>query len=201
VAVAAAIGFVLLLASTEWALLGAVAVWLAIASLVSRAERAPLRAGLAFAAILASGALLFALGGGLGLDTALRRASRAALLVLVATWLRAAAGAAGLREVSRRALGRLRRVPSATEAAAILDAIPSEGRLAASGRSLAARLSASAKRPRALVGAVLTWVMREAEAVSAAPAPRPPAGRPLRMRGADWALMATALLPAAALLA
>ena len=65
----------------------------------------PVPAGLVFAAILAAGAFAFALGGGLGLDTALRRAGRAALLVLVATWLRAAAGAAGLREVSRRALG------------------------------------------------------------------------------------------------
>ena len=202
VVVAAVIAFVLLLASTEWALLASVAVWLVFASLVSRAERTPLRAGLAFAAILAGGAFVFALGGGLGLDTALRRASRAGLLVLTATWLRAAAGAAGLREVSRRALGRLRRVPSATEAAAILDAIASEGRLAAAGRSLAARLSASAKRPRALVEAVLAWVIREAQTFGAA-APPPAAGslvrRPLRLRAADWALMATALLPAAAL--
>ncbi len=201
VAVAAFIAFVLLLASTEWALLAAMAAWLVVASLVSRAEPAPLRAGLAFAAILAGGAFVFALGGGLGLDTALRRASRAALLVLAATWLRGAAGAAGLREVSRRALGRVRRVPSATEAAAILDAIPSEGRLAAAGHSLAARLSASPNRPRALVDAVLTWVMREAETVSAPPpAAAPPVRLPLRLRAADWALMASALLPAAALL-
>jgi len=202
VAVAAAVAFALLLASTEWELLAAVTAWLVLASIVARAERAPLRAGLAFAAILAGGAFVFALGGGLGLDTALRRASRAGLLVLAATWLRAAAGAAGLREVSRRALGRLRRVPSATEAAAILDAITSEGRLAAAGRSLAARLSASAKRPRALVEAVLTWVIREAETVGAAgpPAARALVRRPLRLRAVDWALMASAVLPAAALL-
>jgi hypothetical protein len=203
VAVTALVAFVLLLASTEWELLAAAALWLGVAWLVSRAEPAPLRAGLAFAAILAGGAFVFALGGGLGLDTALRRASRAGLLVLVATWLRAAAGAAGLREVSRRLLGRLRRVPSATEAAAILDAIASEGRLAAAGRSLAERLSASAKRPRALVEAVLTWVMREAETVGAA-GPPPATGslvrRPLRLRAADWALMGSALLPAAAVL-
>ncbi len=73
--------------------------------------------GLLFAAILAGGALIFSLGGGLGLDVALRRASRAALLVLVATWLRGAAGAEGLREVARRVLGRLRRLPSLPEAA------------------------------------------------------------------------------------
>jgi hypothetical protein len=200
VTVAAAIGFALLLASTEWVLLAAVAGWLVTASIVSRAERGPLPTGLAFAAILAGGAFLFALGGGLGLDTALRRASRAALLVLVATWLRAAARAAGLREVSRRVLGRLRRVPSATEAAAILDAIASEGRLVAAGRSLAARLSSSAKRPRALVDAVLSWVIREASALSASPPPPPSLlHRPLAMRVADWALMGSALLPAAAL--
>jgi hypothetical protein len=89
-------------------------------------------------------------------------------------------------------------VPSATEAAAILDAIASEGRLAAAGRSLAARLSASAKRPRALVEAVLTWVIREAGSVrAAAPAL---VRRPLRLRAADWALMASALFPAIALI-
>jgi hypothetical protein len=163
VVVLAVIGFVVLLASTEWAMLAAVAGCLAVAAVVARAEPGPLRAGLAFAAILAAGALLFALGGGLGLDTALRRACRAALLVLVATWMRAAAGAAGLREVSRRALGRLRRLPSATEASSVLDLIASEGRLAAAGRSLADRVSSSANRPRALVDAVLTWVIHEAE--------------------------------------
>jgi hypothetical protein len=202
VALAALVAFVLLLASTEWELLAAVALWLVFATLVSRAEPTPLRAGLAFAAILAGGAFVFALGGGLGLDTALRRASRAGLLVLAATWLRAAAGAAGLREVSRRALGRLRSVPSATEAAAILDTIASEGRLTAAGRALAARLSASAKRPRALVEAVLTWVIREAETTGAAapPAAGMFARLPLRLCVADWTLMGSALLPAAALM-
>ena len=158
VTVAAVVGFVVLLASTEWVVLAAVAIVLAVAWPLSRPDRAPLPAGLVFAAILGGGAFAFALGGGLGLETALQRASRAALLVLVATWLRAAAGAHGLREVARGALGRLRRVPSAAEAAAVLDAIPSEGRLAAAGRSLAEELGASDKRPRAVVDAVLAWV-------------------------------------------
>ncbi|HET8821887.1 MAG TPA: hypothetical protein VFM57_10100, partial [Thermoleophilaceae bacterium] len=95
------------------------------------------------------------------------------------------------------------RVPSATEAAAILDAIASEGRLAAAGRSLAERLSASAKRPRALVEAVLAWVIREAETVGASAPPSaagPIVRRPLRLRAAEWALMGSAVLPAAALL-
>jgi hypothetical protein len=196
VAAAALVAFVLLLSSTAWALLAAVLAWLTLAWALSRPERDPIAAGVAFAAILAGGAFLFALGGGLGLDTALRRAGRAALLVLVATWLRAAARAIGLREVSRRVLGRLRRVPSAPEAADVLDAIASEGRLAAAGRALAARLSDAPKRPAALLDAVLAWVTREAAAYE----PPPPAGpMRLRARALDWALLASAAAPALAL--
>jgi hypothetical protein len=196
VATAALIAFVLLLSSTAWLVLGAVSAWLALAWLLARAEPDPVPAGLVFAALLAAGAFAFALGGGLGLDTALRRAARAALLVLVATWLRAAARAGGLREVSRRVLGRLRRIPSAPEAAEVLHAIASEGRLAAAGRSLAARLSKAPMRPVALLDSVLAWVVREAAAYS----PAPP-GDPLRLRAraADWALLASAAALALAL--
>jgi hypothetical protein len=190
VALGAVVAFVLLLASTEWALLGAVAAWLLAAWLLARADPEPLRAGAVFAAVLATGAFIFAIGGGLGLDSALRRAIRAALLVLAATWLRAAAGASGLREVSRRVLGRLRRVPSAIEAAAVLDAIDSEGRLGEAARSVAARVSQAPKRPRALVDAVLAWVVRESTAFRPSPAARPLA---LHAGVRDWALVATAL--------
>ncbi|HEX5894795.1 MAG TPA: hypothetical protein VFY47_00615 [Thermoleophilaceae bacterium] len=189
VAGAALIAFVLLLSSTAWVVLSAVAAWLALAWLLARAEPDPVPAGLVFAALLATTAFVFALGGGLGLDTALRRAARAALLVLVATWLRAAARASGLREVSRRVLGRLGRIPSVPEASEVLDAIASEGRLAAAGRALAARLSKAPKRPVALLDAVLAWVVREAAAYT----PPPPAA-PLRLRARplDWALLASA---------
>jgi hypothetical protein len=192
VVAAALVAFVLLLSSTSWALLAAVSAWLALAWTLSRPDRDPLPAGLVFAAVLAGGAFAFALGGGLGVDTALRRASRAALLVLVATWLRSAARATGLREVSRRALGRLRRVPSAPEAAEVLDAIASEGRLMAAGRALASRLSDAPKRPAALLDAVLAWVIREATAYEP-PAPAGP--MQLRARASDWALLASAALP------
>ena len=196
VAAAAFIAFVLLLSSTAWALLVAVSGWLAVIWVLSRPEHDPVPAGLVFAALLAAGAFAFALGGGLGLETALRRASRAALLVLVATWLRAAARASGLREVSRRVLDRLRRIPSAPEATEVLDAIASEGRLAAAGRSLAARLSQSPKRPAALLDAVLAWVVREAAAYRP-PAPTLPVR--LRARALDWALLASAAAPMLAL--
>jgi hypothetical protein len=196
VAGAALIAFVLLLSSTAWVLLAAVAAWLALVWILSRAEHDPVAAGLLFAALLAVGAFAFALGGGLGLDTALRRAARAALLVLVATWLRAAARAGGLREVSRRVLGRLRRIPSAPEAAEVLHAIASEGRLAAAGRSLTAQLSKAPKQPAAVLDAVLAWVVRDAATYSPAP---PAAPLRLRARARDWALLASMAAPMLAL--
>ena len=162
ITLSAVVAFALLLASTEWALLAAVGGWLTLAWLLSKPDPEPLRAGLVFGAILAAGAFAFALGGGLGPDAALRRALRAALLVMAATWLRAAARAAGLREVSRRALGRLHKIPSATEAAAVL---ATSSRRAASRTRHAPWWRGSPTRPsgpRALLDAVLTWVVREA---------------------------------------
>jgi hypothetical protein len=198
VTLAAAVLFALLLASTEWLLLGAVALVLGVAWLTSRADREPVPTGLLFAGILALGAFIFALGGGLGLDVALRRALRAALIVLVATWLRAAAGADGLREVFRRALGRLRALPSVPQAAAVLDGIAAEGRLAAAGRSLSERLSDVSLRPIPFCDAVLAWVVSEAGAFQ----PEPP-GPPLvlRTKAVDVVLVVMAALPATALAA
>ena len=160
----AAVLFVVLLASTEWIVLGTVAVVLTAAWAVSRPDREPLPTGLLFAAILALGALIFALGGGLGIDVALRRALRAALIVMVATWLRAAAGAEGLREVFRRVLGRLRAIPSLPEAVEVLDRIAAEGRLAAAARSLGDQLRDVPLRPVPFCDAVLGWVVSEARA-------------------------------------
>jgi hypothetical protein len=181
VTLAAAVAFVLLLSSTAWPLLAAVAAWLLLAFAVSRVDRSVIPTGVAFAALLGGGALLFALGGGLGLDVALRRGLRAALLVLVATWLRAAAGSAGLREVAQRILRRLGRVPAMAEAAQVLDSFGSESRLAVAGRTLAGSLRGTPARPVAIVDAVLGWVVREAErgrAGSVAPTAAPAGGAP-----------------------
>ncbi len=71
ITLAAVVLFGLLLASTEWLLLGAVALVLALAWAASRPDPEPLPTGLLFAAILALGAFIFTLGGGLGLDAAL----------------------------------------------------------------------------------------------------------------------------------
>ena len=138
-------------------LLAAVAAWLALAWLLSRpGPGARAQPASLFAAILAAGAFVFALGGGLGLDVALRRGARAALLVLVATWLRAAAGAAGLREVSRRVLGRLRRDPLGDRGGARCStrSTPRAGSRPPRARC-GERVGESPMRPRALLDAVL----------------------------------------------
>jgi hypothetical protein len=196
VALAAALAFALLLAGTGWLLLGGISLWLALAWASARADRSVVPTGLIFTALLGGGAFIFTLGGGLGLDLAARRGLRAALLVLVATWLRAAAGSDGLREVFRRVLGRLRAIPAMPEAAAVLDRIGSEGRLLAAGRSLAAAVRSVPKRPLPVLDAVLAWVAGESarfRAGTAAPVASL-AARPL-----DWALVALAAVPALAL--
>ena len=198
IAVAAAVTFALLLAGTEWIVLAAVSAFLALAWSVSRPDRRAVPTGLALAAVLAFGALVFSLGAGLGVEVALRRASRAALLVLAATWLRAAAGADGLREVSRRALGRLRALPSAREAAQVLDTIGSEGRLASAGRALLGAIDGVPNRPAPFVDAVLGWVAREAAHYRA---PERVPALALRLGLVDAALLVAAVVPAAALLA
>jgi len=161
--VVAVVTFVVLLATTRWPALGLVAAGLAAGWLATRKENGVWRTGAVFAAVLAAGAFVFGLGGGLGLDVAARRATRAALLVLTATWLRAAAGAEGLREVSRRMLLRLRRLPAAPEAAAALDEIEGEGQLTEAAKALEKQLRGVEKRPVPLLDAVLRWVVAHAE--------------------------------------
>jgi hypothetical protein len=187
VALAAAIAFGLLLASTSWPLLAAASGWLAFVWVASRPDGRAVPTGLVLAAVLAAGSFVFVLGGGLGLEEALARASRAALLVLVATWLRAAAGSDGSREVARRLLGRVRALPSVPEAARTLDALGSEGRLLAAGRELVAAVGRVDARPRPLIDAVLGWVAAEAARYRPG-APAPPLT--LRARPLDLALVA-----------
>jgi hypothetical protein len=130
--------------------------------------------------------------GGQGLEDALARGVRAALLVLVATWLRAAAGTAGLREVSRRVLGRLRGVPTAAEALRVMGALGSGRELGAAARSLLAALRSVPPKMVPVIDAVLGWVAFESRryrppVVEAAPA--------LHARARDVALVAFALAP------
>ena len=148
------------------------------------------------AGLLGLGAVTFSLVAGLGVEVAARRGSRAALLVLTATWLRSAAGADGLREVFRRTLGRLRWVPSVPEAIRALDHIGSEGHLARAGRSLVKLVGEAPLTVAALVDAVLGWVYGQAGRFRAAAPPAPPA---LRLRAADAVMVVAAALPVLAL--
>ncbi len=162
VSLVALVGFVVLLSSTAWAVLAAVAGLLLVGWFAARSDPEVLPTGAVLAAALALSAFSFSMFGGLGLDEALRRATRAALLVMVATWLRAAAGSPGLRDVSRRVLHRLRRVPSVPEAASALDDLGAGPSLLPAGRSLVDALGGVPKRPLPFVDAVLGWVAAEA---------------------------------------
>ena len=189
VALASAVAFGVLVATTAWAVLAAVALWLAIAWATAGPDPAPVRSGLALAALLAGGALVFGLVGDSGLELTLQRTVRAGLLVLVATWLRAAAGEDGLREVGRRSLRVARRVPATTEASQILDRLGAGGALGASARALADELRDVPRRPTPLAGAVLRWVAAEADRFEHAPPP-PLAAERLRAAWRDRVLVA-----------
>jgi hypothetical protein len=197
VALSAVVAFAVLLASTAWAVLAAVTAWLVLAWAAARGDREPVRSGVALAATLAGGALAFGLVSGAGLDLTLQRTARAALLVLVATWLRAAAGEEGLREVARRGLHRARRLPAAAEAAAILERLGARGGLADCGRALVEAVRLVPRRPSPLAGAVLLWIA--GEAARFAPAPTVPAPTVLHARPRDRALVALVVAAAATL--
>lgn len=162
VTLAAIVAFAVLLTGTAWAMLAAVGAWLALAWVAARGDTSVVRSGLVLTVLLASGTLVFGLVGGMGLEVTVRRTLRAALLVLVATWLRYAAGEEGLREVFRRGLHRVRRVPGARETGAVLDGLGSTGALAASGRRLIARVKGVPLEPVKLTDAVLDWAAGEA---------------------------------------
>ncbi len=192
---AAAVAFALLLTGTEWPLLAGVAAWLALVTATARGDRRAWRTGLVLAAALGLGAVTFSLVGGLGAEVAARRGLRAILLVLVATWLRSAAGADGLREVFRRVLGRLRRLPAVPEAIRALDHIGSEGHLIRAGRSLVKLAAETPLTVVALVDTVLEWVYGQAGRFRSAPRPAPPV---LALGVVDVAMVAGAALPVVA---
>jgi hypothetical protein len=198
ITLAAGIAFALLLSGTWWALLASVAAWLAVAWAVSRCDPEALGLGLALTALLFVSAAAATLIAGLGLDEALQRGTRAGLLVLVATWLRAAAGPAGLRETFRRALWHIRAVPPAREASAILDGLDSGGRLIASGRTLVDELGTVEMTPKPVAGVVRNWVAAEAAGFRAGVAA---ARARLKAAPRDGLLVALAAVPALALFA
>ena len=186
VAVSTAVMFAMLLAPPTWPLLAAVATWLALSTVTSRPDPQPLRLGLALTVLLAATAFGAAFIADLGTDEAARRAVRAALIVLVATWLRAAAGAEGLREVFTRALARLEWLPAVPEASTTLRGLDPRGALVAPGRELVSRLGRTPPRPLAITDTVVGWVASEAAGFRGAT----PSSPVLRIRFPDVALLA-----------
>ena len=164
--VAATLVTIVLLVSHSWIVLGAVAAWLAVASTMARyRDRDVIRVGLLLALIVAVGTLAASLIGGLGIDDAASRAVRGALLVMVPTWLRLAAGSAGLREAFRRMLMHLGRIPGANEAAEILRELDSGALLEGSAKALRERLRGVSAEPMKIVNAVLVWAADKAESL------------------------------------
>ena len=198
ITLAAALAFALLLSGTDWALLASVSAFLALAWAVSRPDPEALGLGLALTAVLAIGALVASLVAGLGIEEGLRRGSRAGLLVLVATWMRAAAGPAGLRETFRRMLWRVRWVPPAREASEILDGLDSGDRLIASGRTLIDALAPVEKMPLPVAAVVRDWVVAEAAGFRAGVAAR---RARLAVAPRDGLLIVLAVAPAVTLFA
>jgi hypothetical protein len=193
---AAALVSVALIASPSAPVLLAATAWLALTSVFSRLDRSVLPLGAALAAALAVGTALAAAVGGLAYGEVLRRAARAGLLVLVATWMRAAAGSAGLRAAFGRGLRRASFAPAAREAAEVFAELDSDQRLAPSAQALAARLREVPRRVQPVAAAVLAWAAAEAAAFQGSPAAP---GR-LRWRARDLALALSALVPVASLL-
>jgi hypothetical protein len=194
IALAAVVATALLLTGTSWPLLLAVSAWLAVAWVAARAGREAVPLGLALGVMLAVSAFAGTLLAGLGAAEAARRALRAALLVAVATWLRAAAGSDGLRTVFRRVLYRLRRLPSAREAGRVLEGLDPGPRLLAAGRALLDALADVPRRPLPVADAVIGWVAGEARGFRAGGDVRLPARIAIRAR--DALLVALALAPA-----
>ena len=164
VVAAAALACVALVAWLSWAVLAGVAGALVAAWVALRIrDWNALRVGAALAAVLAVGAIVPVLLGVVDPVTGVQRAARAALLVLVATWARAALGTEGVRAVAAGALWRLRRLPAATEGAWLTAAIASDQRLAAAGRSLVDALRDVPSKPLPVADAVSDWVAAEAD--------------------------------------
>src|SRR4051794_26576810 len=132
-ALAAALAFVLLLVSTAPVVLGAVALWLGVAWMVARPDPRTARLGGGLAALLAASALIAGALADLGTQASAERAVRAALLVLVATWLRGATGPEGMRSLFGGVLRRFHRLGWAREAAGLLARLDSADQLTAAG--------------------------------------------------------------------
>lgn len=154
-------GFAAVLTSTDPRFLGVVAAVLLGAWAATGAGSRSLLRGLMVAAPLALSTLAFGLVGGIGGQRAAERSVRVGLLVLIAVWVRSAAGAEGLRRVLVSAVRRLRAVPLLAATAAVLAAATHADDLDGAGRRLGGRLRSARRRPAPIVDAALGWIAAE----------------------------------------
>jgi len=154
-------GFAAALASTDARALGLIAVVLAIAWTFTAGGWRTLARGLALALPLALSTLAFGVVGGIGAGPAARRASRVALLVLIAVWVHSAAGSQGLRAACLRCVRWLRRVPTLALAGTVLGASVSAADFGGAARRLGRRLRTVARRPTPILDASLAWLADE----------------------------------------
>ncbi len=174
IVLAGLVGFAAALASTNPRILAGLAVVLLLAWAATAASGRALVRGLVLAMPLALSTLGFGLVGGIGAELAARRAGRVALLVLIAVWVRSAAGAEGLRRVLVSVVGRLRGVPLLATTASVLAGSTQADDLEGAARRLGARLR-PVRRPAPAVDAALGWLAEESTRMGA---PGPPAQRP-----------------------
>jgi hypothetical protein len=155
------VAWVALLAAPRWGVLAAVGAGLVLATAVTPARRAGRQVwgvGFGLAAALAIAALGPAILGAVPWEDAGRRAGRAALLVLTATWVRAVSDPARLREAARQALAGVR----AVQAAQITERLESDARLLPAARSFLASFEGVPTRPGPLADALTGWCAAEA---------------------------------------
>ncbi len=154
--------WVAMLGWLSWTLLGAIAGLLVLACLPLGRERlSDMRLGLALAAVFALGAIGPAIVGAVPWEAAGQRAVRAALLVLTATWARAAAGSDGVRSMFGALLWGLRWIPGAREAASLTAILRSDERLTAAGKDLLERLDGVETKVLPVADALTEWVAAE----------------------------------------
>lgn len=152
-------GWVVLIISPAWPVIGATAAALGLlAVVVPRRGDAGLRLALILGGLLAFGAMMPVFLGAVGTDVGVRRALRALLLVLIAAWARSAAGSEGVRSLAGAGLWRL----GARRAARLTAILRGDRRLAESGRDLLARLDEVPTKPVPIADALTSWVVAEA---------------------------------------
>lgn len=165
IGLAAAALWAVSLSVLRWPTLGAVAIVLGVLCLaLPREAQRDLRLGAVLGLTLAVAAIVPALLGVLPLEAAAQRAVRALLLVLVAAWARAAAGADGVRALGGALLWSVRAFPAAREAASVTALLRSDGRLRAAADDAIERFRDVPMRPTPLVDALTGWAAEEARA-------------------------------------